>query len=340
MSTDSIRGEEGLIQEFLAPLAAGYPGAFGLKDDCAAFSPTAGHDLIVKTDPVAAGVHFFADDAPEDIAWKALAVNVSDLAAKAAIPRAYLMALSFPEAPARDWMQRFAQGLGEAQAQFGMHLIGGDTDRRPGPLTISITVFGEVPAGQMLRRGTAKPGDALYMTGTLGDATLGLRLRQDGALADRWGLTPDAAATLLGRYLRPTPRLKLRRALRDHARAAMDISDGLAKDLARMARASGCGACVKFADLPVSEAASTALSADSSLVPAIVTGGDDYELLIAVPRANRMAFEAAAAFDGIAVAGPPFAVTFIGEMTAGDGVQIQGLDGRNLELATTGWDHF
>ena len=263
-----------------------------------------------------------------------------DLAAKAAIPRAYLMALSFPEAPTRDWMARFAQGLGEAQALFGMHLIGGDTDRRPGPLTISITVFGEVPAGQMLRRGTAKPGDALYMTGTLGDATLGLRLRQDGTLADRWGLTPDAAAILLGRYLRPAPRLKLRRALRDHARAAMDISDGLAKDLARMARASGCGACVKFAALPVSEAASTALSADSSLVPAIVTGGDDYELLIAVPRANRMAFEAAAAFDGIAVAGPPFAVTFIGEMTAGAGVQIQGLDGRNLELATTGWDHF
>ena len=127
-----LHGEDSIIQSFLAPLAAGYPGAYGLLDDCAAITPTLGHDLIVKTDPVAAGVHFFADDAPEDIAWKALAVNVSDLAAKAAVPRAYLMALSFPEAPTADWMRRFAKGLGDAQAAFGMHLIGGDTDRRPG----------------------------------------------------------------------------------------------------------------------------------------------------------------------------------------------------------------
>ena len=163
-----IHGEESLIQEFLAPLAAGYPGAFGLTDDCAAFTPTAGCDLVVKTDPVAADIHFFPDDAPEDIGWKALAVNVSDLAAKAATPRAYLMALSFPEAPNRDWMQRFAAGLSQAQQAFGMHLIGGDTDRRPGPVTVSITVFGEVPAGRMVRRGTAKAGDLICVSGTLG----------------------------------------------------------------------------------------------------------------------------------------------------------------------------
>ena len=156
MSATNIQSEESLIQEFLAPLAAGFPGAFGLKDDCAAFTPTPGHDLVVKTDPVAAGVHFFPDDAPEDIAWKALAVNVSDLAAKGAVPRVYLMALSFPEAPTRDWMGRFSRGLSAAQNTFGMHLIGGDTDRRPGPLTVSISVLGEVPAGTMLRRGTAE----------------------------------------------------------------------------------------------------------------------------------------------------------------------------------------
>ena len=126
----------------MAPLSAGYPGAFGLRDDCAAITPTPGHDLIVKTDPVAEGVHFSADDAPEDIGWKALAVNVSDLTAKGARPLAYLMALSFPDPPSAAWMRRFTQGLAAAQTAFGMHLIGGDTDRRPGPITISITVFG------------------------------------------------------------------------------------------------------------------------------------------------------------------------------------------------------
>ena len=140
--TRVIDGEEGIVQGFLAPLAAGYAGAFGLADDCAAITPTPGHDLVVKTDPVAAGVHFLADDAPEDIAWKALAVNVSDLAAKAAVPRAYLLALSFPVAPRRAWIERLAKGLAEAQAAFGMHLVGGDTDRRPGPITLSVTVFG------------------------------------------------------------------------------------------------------------------------------------------------------------------------------------------------------
>src|SRR3984893_15831013 len=154
MSTqdDAVLTSEAELIAMLAPLAAGAPGAFGLMDDCALLTPQADTELVLKTDPVAQGVHFLADDAPEDIAWKALAVNVSDLAAKAARPLGYLMALSFPAAPTAGWLGRFGPGLPAAQESFGCHLLGGDTDRRPGPLTISISIVGEVEAGRMVRR--------------------------------------------------------------------------------------------------------------------------------------------------------------------------------------------
>ncbi len=334
MATNThIHGEESLIQEFLAPLAAGYPGAFGLQDDCAAFTPAFGCDLVVKTDPIAAGIHFFPDDTPEDIAWKALAVNVSDLAAKAATPRAYLMALSFPEAPARDWMRDFARGLNEAQQAFGMHLIGGDTDRRPGPVTISITVFGEVPAGKMVRRGMAAAGDLICVSGTLGDAALGLRLRRETSLGPKLDLEPRHASYLVQRYLRPRPATGLCFALRQHARAAMDLSDGLAKDLGRMCRASSVGAAVDAASLPVSDAARRAFDADPSLFPLCISAGDDYEILCAVPPAEFDVLQRKAM-----TAGCP--VTRIGTFGGGRDVTIRGADGNPLELPTAGWDHF
>ncbi len=347
-----IQGEESLIQEFLAPLAAGYPGAFGLTDDCAAFAPTPGHDVIVKTDPVAAGVHFFADDAPEDIAWKALAVNVSDLAAKAAIPRAYLMALSFPEAPARDWMRAFAAGLGHAQAKFGMHLIGGDTDRRPGPLTISMTVFGEVPAGRMLRRGMARPGDQIYVTGTLGGAAIGLALRRRPELARDWGLSTSEAVAAVQRYLRPEPRLAMRPALA-HASAAMDVSDGLIKDLGRMCRASSIGASsigasgvaakLSMAMLPLDSFTRKAVAADPGQWTAVVAAGDDYEVLATVPQNRVRDFVAAAQGSGTAVSRIGSIIVssnVVSSNGADSGVDIAGLDGKPAIFDRTGWDHF
>lgn len=333
MTEDVLAGEEAIIQPFLAPLAAGYPGAFGLRDDCAAITPAPGHDLVVKTDPVAAGVHFLADDAPEDIAWKALAVNVSDLAAKGAVPRVYLMALSFPEAPARQWMRRFADGLAAAQAAFGMHLVGGDTDRRPGPLTVSITVIGEVPVGRMVRRGTARAGDRIYVSGTLGASAAGLALIADPALAMAWGLTPDEAEEAIRRYRRPEPRLALAPVMLAHAQAAMDLSDGLAKDLDRMARASGRGAEVRLADLPVAAAARKAAAADPARWQAVVAAGDDYEILAAVDVARAPAFEAAARGVGVPV-------TCVGCFTRESGVRILDGTGRPLMLASTGWEHF
>jgi thiamine-monophosphate kinase len=328
----AIRGEAAIIR-VLAPLAQGFAGAFGLQDDCALITPTPGTELVLKTDPVAEGVHFLPDDAPEDIAWKALAVNVSDLAAKAARPLGYLMALSFPEAPSAAWLSRFAAGLAEAQACFGCHLIGGDTDRRPGPLTIAISIVGEVERGRMVRRGAARAGDAVLVSGTLGDAALGLALRKDPALAAAWGLSPAEVEHLRRRYARPEPRLALAGALRDHASAAMDISDGLAKDLARLGAASGCAARVRLADVPLSPAAAKALAADPSLAQRILAGGDDYEILATVPAARAPAFPAAAATSGIAVAQ-------IGLMEAGTGIVIEDRSGQPLALDCTGWDHF
>ncbi len=339
-----LDGEERIIQDYLAPLAAGYAGALGLKDDCAAYTPTPGHDLVVKTDPVAAGVHFFEDDAPEDIGWKALAVNVSDLAAKAATPRAYLMALSFPEAPTRDWMRRFAQGLGDAQAQFGMHLIGGDTDRRPGPVTISITVLGEVATGRMVRRATARAGDLMFVSGQLGSAAMGLALRSEergaasasGLSSRTWRVSdqnPAGRARVIGASLRPMPRLGLRTALLAHASAAMDLSDGLAKDLARMCGASGCGATVSTAELPLDDLVRGAVAADPDRWADVVASGDDYEVLAAVPPQSADAYIAQAHRDGVAV-------TRIGRFHDGDGLAILDHDGVPLRLTRTGWDHF
>jgi thiamine-monophosphate kinase len=328
-----VTGEEAIIQGFLAPLARGFPGAFGLKDDCALLTPEPGTELVLKTDPVAEGVHFMPDDAPGDVAWKALAVNVSDLAAKGATPIGYLMALSFSAAPATAWLAAFAEGLGQAQQQFGCHLMGGDTDRRPGPITITITAIGSVPQGRMIRRDTARPGNALFVSGTLGDAALGLLLRRNSRLAATWGLSAADGEHLRRRYLRPEPRLGLGHALREHASAAMDISDGLAKDLGRLGWASGCGARVQLADLPLSAPASQALGADPKLMLAIAAGGDDYEVLSAVAPEKASDFVAAAARAGVPV-------TRIGTLIDSTGVIFEGSDGLPASFPSSGWDHF
>lgn len=330
---ERITGEDNLVREFLAPLAAGFAGALGLSDDCAVLAPTPGHELVLKTDPVVASVHFFADDDPADIAWKALAVNVSDLAAKGATPRIYLMALSLPEAPTRAWMGAFARGLAEAQQAFGIHLAGGDTDRTPGNLSIAITVIGEVPAGHMVRRAAARAGQAVYVSGTLGESALGLALRTEPGLADQLGLTPDDVAQAQCRYLRPTPRLGLVEALRGHASAAMDLSDGLLKDLGRMCRASGVGARVSVDTLPLSPGVRRALQADPGRITSVVAAGDDYEILATVEPHACADFEQAAAIAGVAV-------TRIGEITAEREVHVLDAAGVPLSLDRSGWDHF
>jgi len=330
----TIQGEEAIIA-LLAPLAEGHPGALGLKDDCALLTPPPGTELVLKTDPIAEGVHFLAGDTPEDIAWKALAVNVSDIVAKGARPLGYLMALSFPRPPAHAWVSRFADGLRAAQQTFGCHLMGGDTDRRPGPLTISITMIGAVPTGRMIQRATAKPGDRLFVSGTIGDAALGLLLARDPAQAANWKLSPAETEHLLARYRRPAPRLALAPVLLDHAGAAMDLSDGLVKDLDRMLRASRTSGHLDAARVPLSEPARRIVAASPDWLGRLVTAGDDYEVLCAIPAAKAAAFASSATAAGIPV-------TEIGAVEEGPAaLSVTGPDGRPLALPERmGWDHF
>lgn len=331
----SIAGEDSLIQSYFAPLAGGFAGAFGLEDDCAALTPEPGHDIVLKTDAIAEGVHFFAQDRPEDIAWKALAVNVSDLAGKAARPIGYLMSLAFPELPDRLWLEQFTNGLRAAQQRFGIVLMGGDTDRRPNaPFSITVMVLGSVPTGRMVRRGTARPGDFLYVTGTLGDAALGLQLRSAaGAAATSQAIASEDRSFLEQRYLRPEPRIGMRHALLDYARAAMDLSDGLVKDLGRLCRASGVAAAVGAARLPLSAPARRLIDLRPEFGELPLTGGDDYEILASVAPEQATAFESAAQSAGIST-------TRIGTLQAGSGVRVLGPDGLPIAIERPGYDHF
>lgn len=329
---DRVKTETDLIQTYLAPLAAGAPGAFGLKDDAALISPEPGMDIVITTDPVRVGVHFFETDRADDIAWKALAVNVSDLAAKGARPLAYTMALAFPEAPAQAWMQSFADGLKAAQAEFGCHLIGGDTDQSSGSLSIAITAFGSVPRGRMVQRTTAKAGDHIFVTGTLGDAALGIALHRDPAFLNR-ELTSGDRAFLTGRYLRPSPRVALAPLLFSCASASLDISDGLIKDLGRMAAAARAGVTIRFAALPLSPSARHMIEAEPSFAEQIVAGGGDYEILFAVPR-DRLEL-----MRSIAPA-IPVQITEIGRLEAGGGITLLDASGQAMHFGSSGYDHF
>ena len=331
---DSPHSEEAIIGEFWAPLAAGFPGAFGLKDDCAAITPAPGLDLVVTTDAVIAGVHFFPGDDAGAIAWKALAVNVSDLVAKGAAPLAYVMSLALPEAPERAWLAAFAEGLRRAQAAFGCSLIGGDTDRTPGPLGVSITAFGTVPTGRMVRRSTARPGDALYVSGTIGDAALGFALRRDPELALRCGLDAAAQAHLDAKYRQPRPPVGLRSALLNHASAAMDISDGLVKDFDRLARTSRAGGEIDATAVPLSAAARAVLAAGGATLADLITGGEDYEVLAAIAPQQVEKFETAAAAAGT----PVTRIGFIAD--AALGLSVRDGSGRAMAFTRTGWDHF
>lgn len=321
-------GEEALIARYFAPLSG--PGAEGLRDDAASLGPTPGHDLVVTADAIVAGVHYFPDDPPGSIAVKALGVNLSDLAAKGAVPRGFLLTLALPDDWTEAWLAAFAEGLGEASRAHGCPLLGGDTVRSGGPALIGVTAFGEVPAGAMLRRQAARAGDRLCVSGSIGDAALGLALR----LAPDPALEASDRDVLLDRYLHPRPRLSLVPALRRHARAAMDVSDGLAGDLAKMLAGTGLTARIDVPAVPLSPAADAAIARNQSRLATALTGGDDYEILCAVAPDNLSAFLAEARVAGIPVAA-------IGTVEAGDGPPIF-LDGKGeaLDFACTSFSHF
>ena len=326
-------GEERLIARYFAPLAK-HPGAFGLADDAAALAPPAGCDLVLKTDGIVAGVHFFADDPPDTVAKKALRTNLSDLAAKGATPLGFLLTLMLPRDIGDAWLAPFACGLGADADAFACPLLGGDTDSTAGPITISIAALGTVPKGKMLRRAGARAGDRVVVTGTIGDAALGLLLRRDMAAAERWGLAREASNDLHQRYLVPQPRLAIAESLRAHASAAMDLSDGLAGDLVKLCRASAVNAEIQVARVPLSTGARAALAKEPALIETILTGGDDYEVLAWVPADKIEALRRQASAAGVPI-------SEIGVVEAGEGgARFLGMDGKPLVFARTSFSHF
>jgi thiamine-monophosphate kinase len=324
-------GEDSLIARYFKPLATD-PGAFNLRDD-AAILKASGDDIVVTTDAIVEGVHFLPDDPPDTIARKALRVNLSDLAAKGATPAGFVLTLAL-QAADDAWLEPFARGLGEDAAQFGCPLLGGDTVSTPGPKMISITAFGRLPAGKMVHRSGAKAGDRVVVTGTIGDSALGLDILIGGAVAG--ALVADAAARemLAGRYRIPQPRNALATAVRDYASASMDVSDGLAGDLAKLCDASGVSATIDADSIPLSAAAATLLSRRIVGIEAIVSGGDDYEILCAIPEHRFAAFAQAAGLTGVPL-------TCIGTVIAGTSVpRFMDAQGREIALPRLSYSHF
>jgi len=316
-----ISAEDSLIARYFKPLATD-PGAFGLVDDAAILS-SSGDDIVVTTDAVVEGVHYLATDPPDTIARKALRVNLSDLAAKGAVPAGFVLTLAL-RSKEDAWLRPFADALGEDAKSFGCPLLGGDTVSTPGPQMISITAFGRVPKGRMVGRTGARPGDRILVTGTIGDSALGLDMLTGGAVAA--ALASDSAArdALVSRYRIPQPRNVLTQAVREHATAAMDVSDGLAGDLTKLCAASGVSATVDVTNVPLSAAAADLLARNAICVETLLAGGDDYEVLCTVPSEQSDALIAAGQMAGVAV-------TVIGTIVAGR-ERPRFLDGQGQEL--------
>jgi len=326
---DRESAEDKLIARFFKPLAT-HPGALGLTDDAAFITPPPGHDVVLKTDAIVGGVHFFPNDDAGMVARKALRVNLSDLAAKGAKPLGFLVSLALPKQTNAKWLTAFARGLKADAEAYECPLFGGDTDRTPGPVTISVATFGLVPEGTMVRRAGAQAGDAVFVTGTIGDAALGLRLRDKSS--KRWKLPASQKKHLATRYLLPQPRNALAEVVRAHASAAMDISDGLAGDFAKLCRVSKVAADVDVTKVPLSDAARAALKADAKLIEPILTGGDDYEIICTVPTAKVASFYAAAQVAGVPVAE-------IGRIKAGEGARFL-QNGKLLKFKRASFSHF
>lgn len=318
------------IERLLRPLTGGAPEAFDLLDDAAAIPARPGFDLIVSKDAAVEGVHFLAADPADLVARKLLRMNLSDLAAKGAEPYAYFLAVAWPSTFGWPRRRAFVEGLAADQALFGLTLLGGDTVSTPGPLTASVTIMGWTPAGAMVRRGTAQPGDVVLVSGSIGDGWLGLSAAQ-GALE---GVSAADAGWLADRYRLPRPRVGVGEALRRYAHAAADVSDGLIADAGHIAAASGAGLRLDLDRLPLSEAADRWLSSQADPAAArvaLASGGDDYEIVCAAPAANVAALRAAARALGLPL-------TPIGEITAEKGVAVM-CGGRKVAVETGGYRH-
>ncbi|MBK5198082.1 MAG: thiamine-phosphate kinase [Methyloceanibacter sp.] len=326
-------GEFDLIARYFAPLAT-EAAALGLRDDAAVLRPPEGQEIVLSCDTIVEGVHFLKEDPPESIGHKALAVNLSDLAAKGARPYVYLLALSLPADAASSWLEAFASGLRALQELSGIALVGGDTTATPGPLSVTVTALGLIPQGRAVLRLGAKEGDRLYVSGTIGDAYLGLRVLKQPALGRFWGLSEDDTAFVVDRYRRPNPRTDLALLVRNFAQGAIDVSDGLMGDIEKLARVSHGSALIEASRVPFSQPAQKALAREPELLEALVTAGDDYEIVAAVPEMSGDAFETEARAKGTSV-------TMIGRMDGSSGeARLIGPDGNTVKLGAKSFSHF
>lgn len=321
-------GEFELIARYFAPLARDFRGAGGLQSDNAFLPADARRDLVVKTDTIVAGVHFLADEMPERVAAKAVRVCLSDLAAGGATPFVYQLSLALPTNWTEAWVAAFAKGLAADQRRFGIVLCGGDTVVTPGPLTVTITAFGRVARGKGITRAGARAGDDLWVSGTIGDGALGL-LAAQGALP---ALTARQRAHVEDRYRLPQPRCTLGMLLPGIATAMADVSDGLLADAGHIAEASRLAVSIERDDVPLSPGARAAVAADPRLWANVVGGGDDYELVMAVPVRRRAALRAAAQAAGLPI-------TRIGCFARGSGVAMTA-GGRAIDAPRRGYVHF
>jgi thiamine-monophosphate kinase len=318
--------ELSIVDRFFRPLAG--EGAFALKDDAARLAAPAGCDLVVTADLIAEGVHYLPGDPPDSVARKALRVNLSDLAAKGAEPLAYTLALALGPRADGAWLAGFSAGLRDDQARYGLTLLGGDTSAAPAATIIAVTAFGAAPAGRMVHRFGGRPGDLLFVSGAIGAANAGLALlREEPGPWERLGA--DARAALVLRYREPEPRTRLAAALAEFASAAMDVSDGLVGDCDKLAAASGCSAAIDAERVPLPGELRTP---DEATLARLLTGGDDYEILAAVPRGRAAAFRAAAAAAGESVAE-------IGALVEGGGPTDVRLRGKPLTLYRRAFVH-
>ena len=329
MTRKSIRsGEFELIAKYFAPLSKGEPGALDLTDDAAYLKPRAGCDLVVTTDAIVSGIHFFSDDPPETVAKKALRVNLSDLAAKGAVPRGYLLTLVLPDSWEESWVRAFANGLKGDQTVFDVALLGGDTTGTAGPLTINVVALGEVAAGRMIMRRGAKAGDDVWVSGTIGDAVLGLRLLKGEA----YNVADNHRRAAIARYRVPEARSKLGPQLVGVAHACVDISDGLMADLGHICEVSGVGIEISVHDVPLSRGTEAALGQGLDLA-AVLIGGDDYELGFAAPASARGRLAAISARVGVLL-------TRIGTVVKGNAVRALDAAGKPVPIERTGYTHF
>ena len=310
-----------IARHFTRPAAN---AVLGVGDDCALVDVSNGMDLAVSTDTMVSGTHFFPDVDPENLGHKALAVNLSDMAAMGAMPYWVLLALTLPKVD-HAWLASFAKGFFDLATEYNVSLVGGDTTR--GPLSLTVTIMGEVPAGAALRRSDAKAGNDIWVSGNIGDAALAVAHRHGRIKLDE----ADYKEAVMRLY-EPTPRVSLGQALRGMATSAIDISDGLLADLGHICRLSGVGATVELASIPVSAIGAKHASSDAGL-SAIFAGGDDYELCFTAPPNSRESIADLADNLGIPL-------TRIGQIRRGKGVNIVGADGKPMKIDGRGFDHF